>query len=190
MHPSWWSRFYEYRWAIDVANEYFTRRQKKCSICLDAGCGVEHPFKLELLNHSEKVIGIDEDPRIKTVPVDTPRLELFQSSLESFTYPQPIDCIFCISVLEHMPPADLNQAITNFEKLLGDGGCLVLTFDFPHVNLDHVREALMRNQFSAAAWDTRRDAYTLNGLNSQYPNPARPDLHVFRAFAVKQNKKV
>ncbi len=190
LNPAWWSRFYEYKWALDAARIYFERRKEERRLCLDAGCGIEHPFKRELLQSFDKVVAIDEDPAIETVENDDSQLELYHSPLETFQYNEPFDCIFCVSVLEHLEPAHLNQSVGNFYSLLRPGGCLALTFDFPHVNLDAVKNALMKNGFKAFGWDVRRGPDTLNGLNSQYPNPARPDLNVFRAFTIKPDEKV
>jgi hypothetical protein len=54
--PEWWSRPHEYFWAASFL--------KKGDIILDAGCGIEHPFKFYATDRTEKVFAIDADERI------------------------------------------------------------------------------------------------------------------------------
>ncbi len=45
------------------------------------------------------------------------------------------DTIFCISVLEHLSPADQLASLREFHRTLKPDGLLVLTFDYPTVDL-------------------------------------------------------
>jgi SAM-dependent methyltransferase len=131
-------------------------------VVMDAGCGVEHP-----------------------VAIPDPRMKLLQTDLANFEYAEPFDAIFCISVLEHLDQHQLHRSLTNFHRLLRPGGCLILTFDYPSVNLDLVGMTLKSTGFKTFHCDYSRDDNTLNGLNSKCPNPDRLYLNVFRTFAVK-----
>jgi ubiquinone/menaquinone biosynthesis C-methylase UbiE len=45
------------------------------------------------------------------------------------------DRVFCISVLEHMPPADRAAALREFARIVRPDGLVVLTMDHPLVDL-------------------------------------------------------
>ena len=66
------------------------------------------------------------------------------------------DRVFCISTLEHLPDRlnkwpllrvvesllplkrDIRDSLLEFKRVLKPGGLIVLTFDFPRVNLDYI----------------------------------------------------
>ncbi|MDR2920965.1 MAG: class I SAM-dependent methyltransferase [Tannerella sp.] len=81
------------------------------------------------------------------------------------------DKVFCISVLEHLPDfrnsigglkfngrgiwtaiSDIGkkmilESIKEFGRVLKPGGKLIMTFDFPRINLDYMEEILKQNKF-------------------------------------------
>ncbi len=145
----WWSRFHEYAWASQFAGPGLT--------ALDAGCGVSHPFKWALALAGCDVLAVDVDPRIgdtealldeTAADLGEPAAERVRQLLRTplhyrarrealdFTCGLPVpprhfDRIFCISVLEHMEPADRAKALAEFARLLAPGGLVVLTVDVP-----------------------------------------------------------
>ncbi|MEW6574095.1 MAG: class I SAM-dependent methyltransferase [Bacillota bacterium] len=149
--PYWWSRFYEYEWA-----------RRFCApddVVLDAGCGICHPFKFYLSDVCREVHACDIDPRIlsaeeilkdiardfgeevsKRFPVKYFRQVFYcRASLTALPYPdRTFDKIYCISVLEHLPPAALFLSLQEFKRTLKDEGLIVLTFDYPLVNLEYL----------------------------------------------------
>ena len=145
----WWSRAYEYEWAAGFA--------QKEDISLDAACGIERPLKFYLLDNCSEVYACDIDPRIedkskiiegiestfgeaaaKNLPsrysegVNYARANLTKLPYESNKF----DKVYCISVLEHLPPEAVKSAFDEFRRVLKDDGMIILTFDFPAINLE------------------------------------------------------
>lgn len=148
---TWWSRPYEYAWCAQ-----FVREQE---VVLDAACGISHPFKFYLGSRSlSEVHACDWDERIMSRDAifadavhdfgeeaaerllqhsDWSRLHLAHANITSLPYEDNyFDTIFCISVLEHLSDQDQLTALQQFHRVLKPGGRLVLTFDYPMVDLD------------------------------------------------------
>jgi len=133
LHPEWWSRGYEYPWALSFA--------RPGEIIADMGCGWSpRPLKDVLAKIAGQVYAIDKDKRVLQLPVHD-NLCLVQADFAK----QPpdttrlfadgyFDKIFCISVLE-----DLNDmvpaALREFARLIKPGGKIIMTFDVKY-NLD------------------------------------------------------
>lgn len=120
----WWSRKHEYAFCSDFVKEN--------EIVLDAGCGIEHPFKFYLADKKNKVYAVDKDAEILNINNKKINvvLNLDLVDLTSQIQEKTFDKIFCISVLEHCKyqvPFILEQ----FEKLLKEDGIIVITFDVP-----------------------------------------------------------
>lgn len=217
----WWSRPYEYAWALPFAREGDT--------ALDAACGVCHPFKFALLEKCREVHACDLDERIldpEAIKRDIEndfgraalesflqeqigRLRFSLASVTALPYPDKMfDKIFCLSVLEHLeidrrkfPPAwmkagleklggtfpvfnswlprdDMLSALKEFARVLKDEGRIILTFDYPSIDLEH---------FSAAS---RRSGLVFAG-ETDFNRPetaiysSRFDLYCFRAVLKK-----
>jgi 2-polyprenyl-3-methyl-5-hydroxy-6-metoxy-1,4-benzoquinol methylase len=116
----WWSRPYEYAFS-----DKFLKENEKV---IDAGCGIEHPFKFYAAKRCKKVYAIDRDKRLESLEKKE-NIEYICSNLESFNLKEQVDKIFCISVLEHIP--NPLPVIDNFAKNIKEGGQLILTVDFP-----------------------------------------------------------
>ncbi len=158
--PEWWSRPYEYTFALQF--------MVKNAVVLDAGCGIEHPFKWLLADKAKKVYAVDCDERIqelinkvddisgvdlsrkvyKDCKKDKDNIEYIQAAMEIVELPQKVDTVFCISVLEHLPADIQLRALDNFFKLLKDGGKLILTVDYPTIKPDILVNAVTNAGFT------------------------------------------
>lgn len=127
----WWSRYYEYSFADKFLKENET--------IIDAGCGIEHPFKFYAAKRCKKVYAIDQDKRLETLEKKQ-NIEYICDNLESFKLKEQVDKIFCISVLEHIQ--NPLPVIENFAKNMKEGAQLILTVDFPLLRPDLLVEML------------------------------------------------
>lgn len=153
----WWSRGHEYAWAMEFA--------APGTVVLDAACGISHPLKFALTGPCAEVHACDMDTRLldfEAIRADVqadfgpqaaaalPR-ELVESinrvccSITDMPYPDgAFDTVFCISVLEHMPPADRAGALREFARVTRRGGLVVVTMDHPLVSLQEFIEQAMQ----------------------------------------------
>jgi len=146
---TWWSRGHEYAWAFQFAGPDH--------VVLDAACGISHPLKFALAARCRAAFACDLDPRIddpaaivtdieadfgaaaaRTLdPALLHRLGRACCSITATPYGARVfDRVFCISVLEHLPPADRAAALVEFARIVRDDGLVVLTMDHPLVDLD------------------------------------------------------
>lgn len=122
--PSWWSRPYEYAWAI----QFIAPGQ----VVADMGCGwMGRPFKEELAARGCDVYAIDGDPRLLELPPHPGVRLIVRKFLEPLDDLPMFDAIFCLSVLEDLG-ADLPEVMEKFASRLKPDGQLVVTFDTPH----------------------------------------------------------
>jgi ubiquinone/menaquinone biosynthesis C-methylase UbiE len=141
----WWSRPYEYLWAAQFAGPRF--------IVLDAACGISHPFKWHLGATCLTTWACDIDSGIanrtqmleKSKELGTEgynvsaqcingknNVRFVQASITALPSFLPrFDRIFCISVLEHLPPADRQMALWEFSRTLMTNGLVIITIDYP-----------------------------------------------------------
>ena len=86
------------------------------------------------------------------------------ASLDALPYPdQMFDRVFCISVLEHLNdygnrydvlrrlgwlagcfPSQIRDSLSEFRRILADDGLLILTFDYPRINLNYLQQTVAR----------------------------------------------
>lgn len=147
---AWWSRHYEYAWASKfIANT---------DVVLDAACGVCHPFKFYLGIMARKAYACDIDPRILSrfdIMKDIKdsigdkvhdefnhslfhlvRFEQSDMTSLAFAADKMFDKVFCISVLGHVNEQQQLQTLQQFSRVLKDDGLIVLTVDYPNVNME------------------------------------------------------
>ncbi|WP_077305230.1 class I SAM-dependent methyltransferase [Terribacillus halophilus] len=146
---AWWSRGYEYKWAASFV--------EAGDIVLDAASGISHPFKFHLAATAQAVYACDIDARImdeQAIIEDISRdfgkeeaarlpAELIQriyrseADLTALPYEDALfDKIFCISVIEHLDVSVQKRAWEQFSRTLKPGGLVILTFDYPTVDLN------------------------------------------------------
>jgi len=131
IHESWWSRIYEYPWAIQFA--------KRGMVVADMGAGwMGRPFKDMLADVVETVHVVDVDKRI----LELPKKENIIYHKYDFTEtmydiaPKSCDLVYCISVLEDLEPKSIYFALAQFKELLKGDGKLIITTD---VRYDHTK---------------------------------------------------
>lgn len=123
---TWWSRPYEYAFAAKFIN--------KKHIVIDAGCGIEHPFKYFLAENTKHTIAMDLDERLNDLyRPDNLNFIIRDMATSDERDETVVDTVFCISVLEHMTPENQAKTIANFAKWLKPNGKLVLTVDYPTI---------------------------------------------------------
>ncbi len=151
----WWSRHFEYIWASHFVDEE--------DICLDAACGVMHPLKFYLKDHCKETYACDLDDRLFNESVlkseinryfGSSGLSLYeQKYTDGITYSKQnltdlnyndkqFDKVFCISVLEHMSSSDMTLSLNEFKRIMQDDGLIIMTLDYPTVNINNLLEIL------------------------------------------------
>jgi SAM-dependent methyltransferase len=174
---SWWSRKHEYYWA--------SKFLEKNDIILDAGCGVNHPFKDYACKRVRHCYALDNDINI-TKNKSSKKITFMHGELESIDSlfeEKKFDKIFCISVLEHMHPDSIIKTLENFKKVLKDDGKIILTIDHPFLTADHFINFANKNELIfASAIDYKIDyAKVLKGPYN--------GLKCYRAVLEKQNDR-
>lgn len=154
----WWSRLYEYPWAMQFASAN--------DECLDVACGVPHPFKFYLASKCKKVHACDFDASIRSnqeilrgvrgyfSEADT---QLASTFIDQITFknldivnlelnyePNQFDKIYCISALEHMGVDTVDKGMKAFSNLLKEGGLVVLTIDVPSMSIEYILDRANR----------------------------------------------
>ena len=189
LRASWWSRSYEDAWAASFVEPGTT--------VLDAACGISHPLKFYLADHCANVYACDIDERIidadsilreiaddlgqeATHSIDPgyfDRIHFEQTDLAQLPYSNGMfDTIFCISVLEHLDLPTLQSALRQFNRTLKKDGLIIVTFDYPQIDLTLLRTIIHQEELSfygSVDFTLPDDAISANGL------------HCFRAVLTK-----
>jgi SAM-dependent methyltransferase len=130
---AWWSRPYEYNFAKEFLNED--------DIIIDAGCGIEHPFKDHASKRVKKIYAIDKDEQIKSISrqdnMEVLHIDLLE--LNKNFENESIDKIFCISVL-HQNVDNAAEILRQFKQILKPNGLIIITFDYPFFLLKEFEE--------------------------------------------------
>ena len=127
-HADWWSRLYEYAWAMQYAEAGL--------VVADMGCGwMYRPFKDALANVCKFVYAVDADKRLYGQKrADNMAFVTADVSREiSGIQDGQLDRVFCISVLEDLDDR-VAPALEEFVKLIKPDGQIVLTFDAPYLD--------------------------------------------------------
>jgi ubiquinone/menaquinone biosynthesis C-methylase UbiE len=147
IHPTWWSRHYEYPWAFQFA--------EPGQIVADMGCGWhQRPFKDALAQVCKKVYAVDSHPDVVLLP-GHPNMQFVVASIT-----EPIEAIeagsldrvFCISVIEDLREI-VGKALAEFTRCVKPDGLVIITCDsqydydkplgkYPGVPIDVLEQAV------------------------------------------------
>lgn len=146
LNPAWWSRKFEYAWAIRYA--------EPALVVADMGTGwMYRPFKEALAEVCGHVYAVDADERLLAQRMgDNLKFIVADFSKHVDLPAASLDRIFCISVLEDLGDA-ISGAMLEFARLLKYDGLIVATFDvhydtdkpigcYPGVNFDKLLNAM------------------------------------------------
>ena len=145
----WWSRGYEYKFAMDFL--------KSKDTILDVGCGIEHPFKDYAVNKVKKVVAIDKDERI--TELKNKKIEYVHDDILTYKTEQKFDKIFVISTIEHTQTHIVHK-LKNMRDLLEDKGRIIFTVDFPTLRPQKLMEYALKAKLKIdgdADYDNKED---------------------------------
>ena len=121
----WWSRGYEYAFAIDNA--------LMGHAAADMGCGwMPRPLTPWLAKFYDKVYAVDADNRLLEQDKAANVVHVIADMTEEIRYikANSVNDLYCISVLEDLQKPDkIAAALKEFRRILKPGGCAIITFD-------------------------------------------------------------
>ena len=124
----WWSRRFEYPWASQ-----FVRHADKV---IDAACGVPHFFKYWLADNCDSVLAVDADPELANIKAPN-NMEVHVGDIANMPAgDMSTDVVFCISVLEHVPPAQRLPILAEFARVLKPQGLAIISVDVPSIGVN------------------------------------------------------
>ena len=174
---SWFSRPYEYAWASEFVDATDVVLDAACGIPHPLKFFLAEKTKevyavdldRRILSKERIVKSIIDDfgeESIKNVKdYWFQKIKFQNSSITDLPYEdRSFDKIFCISVLEHLPDLanahplihaihipfmkkGIARAMKEFNRVLKPGGLLILTFDYPNINLDYLRAVIRTSNF-------------------------------------------
>jgi len=140
LDSSWWSRHYEYVWALQFAEPHH--------VAADMGCGwMFRPFKDTLAQTCAYTYAVDADPRVTELPQrKNMKYIVADITKDSGIEAASLDRVFCISVLEDLGNL-VGGALKEFARVVKPDGRIVITMDsqydmesplprYPGVNMD------------------------------------------------------
>jgi len=136
-------RLFEYPWMLDRL------RKLGCASVADFGAGVS-PIPLMLAEGGTSVVTVDLSDRIVEIAPNArltewgfldygvldPRIVSFNRSFETVDFPAPLDAVYSISVIEHVPARIRRRIFAHIGMLLPVGGHFVATLDLKPGTLD------------------------------------------------------
>ena len=186
---------YEYKWLHDCVREYFGKSISKKS-ALDAGCGLSHPgcFLLAQLGFGR----VDaQDVFEQHSLIDQMRLRNLRYVRGNIIQPigQQFSAVCCISTLEHIPPDQQRQVMSNLCAAVEPGGVILLTVDMPGFEYDAdlplYREVLIEYGFEINEVDVAPEQ-RLSSRNGRvvypgWPHVGRDVCYIYRFFGVRMS---
>ena len=121
--PEWWSRGYEYKFALDLL--------EKNDRVLDLGCGIEHPFKYHASTKVKKYVAVDVHKKILSLKDD--KIEYIKSDILNLDIQEKFDKIVLISVLKENKQW-LDEKIEVIKSKLAEDGLVIITDDYPLID--------------------------------------------------------
>lgn len=189
-HPH---RLWEYGSAITAMTQHFEGSLVGHTV-LDVGAGPGALGPALALHYNCAVT--EADPSVNLAPLRAPLIEALRGRLKyGYTFdPSPLSAIpegnvfhavFSISVMEHLPAAEQEEAWTKLASLVAPGGVLAVTIDFGRSGEawkhDTDREVKLgaEDVEKIAEW-LRRSGITLTPIDTTYHGPQVFDYTFFR----------
>ena len=162
-----WSRIYEYPYVIDFIKLNKIKSDIENIQIHNTSWGFEgvHVMFRDELDTLGKCVHSD------IVTSEFRETYYYDITEESKEFENKFDFVLNVSTIEHLN--NVNQrliAIENLFKQVKNGGYLILTFDYPRVNLLEI-ETLVETK-------CKRTTVALNGENSANPNKIYKDLNI------------
>lgn len=127
-----WCRMWEY---VSVFVHAVKPLRPEATILDCGGAGSYFPFWLAEQGRDVTVIDIDRfHTRLSGLVAEERELSRLRFSVENMTALRApaatFDCVYSVSVLEHLPKAERRKALAEMARVLKPGGVIGLTFDF------------------------------------------------------------
>lgn len=178
LNPYWISRPYEYAWVSKFIDARDISLDAACGIShplkfyLAEKSKEVHAVDIDkrILSKDAIIKGIiddfGEDSKKNIKEYWFKKIQFRNSSITALPYENNyFDKIFCISVLEHLPDFlnrypffgkhhipllknDIQKAMKEFNRILKPDGLLILTFDYPDINLDYLMTVIRSSNFN------------------------------------------
>ncbi len=161
-----WSRIYEYKYVIDFMSKHINNTESGLAIH-NSSWGFEgiHILFRNALNKIGKCIHSDIR---KPNSVDEYKYDI---TTNDKTLVNRFDYVINVSTIEHLDTVENRlSAIENLFNQTVKGGYLILTFDYPRVNLSEIE--------TLVGVKCEKGIEILNGLNSINPNKNYENLNI------------
>lgn len=186
----WWSRIYEYKWMRDVCDCFWKKIGEFSAI--DVATGDVHPGMFILKSCGfKKVIGTDlhEKEKLLYKELLCDNIIYIRDNILKTEIKEKFDCVFCISVLEHMYQNEQEIALNNLIKISKPNSYMILTFDYPGLrkkdtNLELYKHILANNKFKMKCIDVNKnEIMTSKNADIVSDRMRRLKLSCYRLFA-------
>jgi len=153
----WWSRIYEYNWALNIISSDL--REKTL---MDSCCGSFHPFKYALAQFDNNTVYACDLASLNKMDILLEMKNYFAEEIEgkrsiiehlgdkiswrecdiaNTQYDEKMfDYITCISVFEHLDKNKQKEALIEWFRILKDEGRILLTCDYPWIIPEEIIE--------------------------------------------------
>lgn len=168
-----WSRPYEYNWILQKLRKLSLNNPSVHNTC----CGTQ-PIHLQF---AQKLNQFSQN----ITHSDIFRSELFLKhfNVEFYNiinpYPKSFDTVICVSTLEEMVPSDREPAFDNLINQVNSGGHLLLTCDYPDVDLSFLESKLGTKILES-------NATKLCGSNSVFRNDEFSRLNIIAIDLIRK----
>ena len=173
VRPKMWSRPYEYRYVNDFINENKNGIKPKIHNSSWGFEGVHVIFRDMLTEIGECVHSDISESKVR----DT---FYYDITTENKEFENTFDFVLNVSTIEHIPKEEeRKKAINNLFKQVKTNGYLILTFDYPRVNLPEIEELVNEKCVRVES--------ILNGSNSVAVNETYSGLNIVYLILKKLN---
>ena len=164
--PNMWSRPYEYKYVSD-----FIKGAKLKNFSIPKIHNTSWGFEGVHVTFRDELDGIGDCVHSDIVSSEFRENYYYDITTENLEFKNSFDFVVNVSTIEHLNTvADRIAAIENLFKQIKVNGYLILTFDYPRVNLNEIQTLVNENCVISKN--------ILNGANSVVPNLNYKDLNI------------